>query len=224
MCSILTTDIDGIQTILSHVVSNTTLAYLTRRYDLMPKLRVATAQRMTIISSEKPQANLFEAYIAAVFESAINPDPLPGHSNGIDPTASPIQATNGHSETGSTTVVRDESPDFTLPTAMTVPTAKTEGEAYDELSEWLVPLLTPIAFYIRDYLQAERHRITQQGNGIPGSDDSHLTQAKVSGSMMFLHQHLQQLGLAMPDYQSSETEGKLWRTICTVNLADGERV
>lgn len=195
------------------MVSNTTLANLTRRYGLMKRLRVAAASRMSVETSEKNQANLFEAYIAGVFESILDPDLNPelATSNGnVSHTPPSVKA---EAEAGL---------DFALPSPSGL---KTEGQAYDELSDWLVPLLTPIAHFVRDHLHSERHRIIRSGNNHDGDDDSHIDPAAVTGSTARLNElFIGRLGLPMPDYQSAQTEGLLWRTKCTATLKDGRQV
>ena len=57
-----------IQTIMSHLVSNATLAQISERYDLVDRLRVPSHAAMTIKHGEKSKANVFESYIAGLYQ------------------------------------------------------------------------------------------------------------------------------------------------------------
>lgn len=58
-----------VQTIMSHLVSNATLAQISERYDLVDRLRVPSHAAMTIKHGEKSKANVFESYIAGLYQS-----------------------------------------------------------------------------------------------------------------------------------------------------------
>lgn len=178
---------------MSHLVSNATLAQITQKYTLMRRIHVAPSARMAVQSSEKNQANLFEAYIAGYFESILHPSSSPSSdqvSNGNG---------NGNSEHG----------------------AKTEGQAYDEVSAWLIPIFTPIAHFLREHLQAEQHRKSQIGPEDDGDD--HIDPALVTGSSARLNEYfIGRLGTGMPQYDSYMLPDLLWKTTCTVKLRNGQ--
>jgi len=57
------------QTIMSHLVSNSTLAQVSNRYQLIDKLQLPSHSAMVVKAGEKSKANVFESYIAGVFQS-----------------------------------------------------------------------------------------------------------------------------------------------------------
>lgn len=98
---------------------------------------------------------------------------------------------------------------------------KSEGQAYDEVSTWLVPVYTPIAHFIREQLQAEQHRLSQNGREEDGDD--HIDPGAVTGSSARLNEYfIGRIGTGMPQYQSTMLPSMLWETTCTVNLPGGK--
>lgn len=152
----------------------------------MQRIHVAPSARMSVQSSEKNQANLFEAYIAGYFESILCP-------------------VSKCKENGVST-----------------PPAKTEGQAYDAVSAWLVPIFTPIAHFYREQLQAEQERRSQNGRDEDGDD--HIDSALVTGSTARLNEFfIGRVGTGMPIYDSYQLQNSLmWKTSCTVVLRDGK--
>lgn len=178
---------------MSHLVSNVTLAQISQRYSLMQRIKVAPSARMAVQSSEKNQANLFESYIAGYFESIIQP------FSTSDADADGNGNGNGQA------------------------VGKTQGQTYDEVSAWLVPVFTPIAHFIRDHLHAEQQRLTQNKDEDEGDD--HIDPAVVTGSSAVLNEHfIGKVGTGLPEYLHSPTDGLLWKTSCTVTLRSGKKV
>lgn len=104
----------------------------------------------------------------------------------------------------------------------------TEGQAYDAVSAWLVPIFTPIAEFIRHTFQAEQQRLTRHSNGDgegDGDDDDNIDPAVVVGSSARLNEHFTgHVRTGLPQYLHSPTEGLLWITTCTVTLRDGQKL
>lgn len=188
------------QTIMSHLVSNKTLAQICQRYGLMQKINVKSSDRLAVITSEKNQANLFESYIAGVYHSFLEPK---SNANSSSQTISPPLTPNG---------------------SASQPT-KTEGQAFDEVSNWLVPLFTPIAHVIRQHLQAEQERVAHHRSLAANDgedDDGDIDPKDVVGSSSMLNEYfVGKIGTGMPNYQHKPTEGLLWETTCTVTLPNG---
>jgi ribonuclease-3 len=176
------------QTIMSHLVSNSTLAQVSNRYQLVDKLQLPSHSAMVVKAGEKSKANVFESYIAGLFQSY-------------------LQGPNSNSS-GS---------------GDAKPVIRTEGQAYDHVAEWLVPLFDPIARFIQQSLHDEQHRLS--GSSADQGEEEEVTIKQASGASALLNQHcIGVLGTGMPVYEHESTEGMLWRTKCTATLPGGEEV
>ena len=141
---------------------------------------------MLIKNGEKSKANVFESYIAGLFQSYLE-----------EPNSSALEDIK--------------------------PTERTEGQAYDHVAKWLVPLLDPVARFIQQNLQDEQQRLStlsdNQGN------EQEVDPAQANGASAMLNEHcIGRLGTGMPLYESESVEGLLWRTRCTAKLRGGEEV
>ena len=176
------------QTIMSHLVSNSTLAQVSNRYQLIDKLQLPTHSAMVVKAGEKSKANVFESYIAGLFQSYLQGS----HSN-----------SNGSGDMK--------------------PSLRTEGQAYDHVAEWLVPLFDPIARFIQQSLYDEQHRLS--ASRADQGEEQEVDMNKASGASAMLNQHcIGVLRIGMPVYEHESAEGLLWRTKCTAKLAGGEEV
>lgn len=103
--------------------------------------------------------------------------------------------------------------------------AKTQGQAYDEVSAWLVPVFTPIAHFIRQHLNAEQQRLTQNRDQDEDEGEESINPALVTGSSAVLNEHfIGRVGTGLPQYLHSPADGLLWKTSCTVTLRNGQKV
>jgi ribonuclease-3 len=66
---------------MSHLVSNATLAQISNRYKLIDKLRVSPHSALVVKSGEKSKANVFESYIAGLYQSYLQGPVSNGSSN-----------------------------------------------------------------------------------------------------------------------------------------------
>jgi ribonuclease-3 len=177
-----------VQTIMSHLVSNSTLAQVSNRYQLIDKLQLPSHTAMVVKAGEKSKANVFESYIAGVFQSYLQ---------------GPTSNLNGSGDVK--------------------PVMRTEGQAYDHIAEWLVPLFDPIARFIQQSLHDEQHRLSASSADQGEEQEVDIKQA--TGASALLNQHcIGVLGTGMPVYEHESTEGMLWRTKCTATLPGGEEV
>lgn len=171
---------------MGHLVSNSILAQVSNRYRLIDKLRLPSHSAMVVKAGEKSKANVFESYIAGLFQSFLQGAP----SNGSQDMK---------------------------------PSMKTEGQAYDHVAEWLVPLFDPIARFIQQSLQDEQQRLSASSADQGEEQEIDLSQA--TGASAMLNQHcIGILGTGMPVYEHEQAEGLLWRTKCTAKLPGGEEV
>jgi ribonuclease-3 len=178
-----------LQTIMSHLVSNSTLAQVSNRYQLIDKLQLPSHTAMVVKAGEKSKANVFESYIAGVFQSY-----LQGPTSNLNGSGDDVK-----------------------------PLMRTEGQAYDHVAEWLVPLFDPIARFIQQSLHDEQHRLSASSADQGEEQEVDIKQA--SGASAMLNQHcIGVLGTGMPVYEHESTEGMLWRTTCTATLPGGEEV
>lgn len=186
---------------MSHLISNTTLAQISQRYNLIAKIRVAPSSRMLVKSSDNIKANVLECYIAGYFQSLIDPASENSHEVKSDTVTSTI---NG---------------------PMPGPRrSMTEGEAYDKVSTWLVPLFTPIAKHYRTYLHDQQAESMARGSN--GSDKKGETTnlEMTAGSTARLNEYcLSNFGRGLPDYTSSQDPvTSLWETKCSIKLPNGD--
>jgi len=172
---------------MSHLVSNSTLAQVSNRYQLIDKLQLPSHSAMVVKAGEKSKANVFESYIAGLFQSYLQ-----------GPTS-----------------------DSTMSEDMK-PVIRTEGQAYDHVAQWLVPLFDPIARFIQQSLYDEQHRLSASG---AGQGEEEVDVQKASGASALLNQHcIGVLNTGLPLYEHENAEGMLWRTKCTATLPGGEEV
>jgi hypothetical protein len=93
---------------------------------------------------------------------------------------------------------------------------RTEGQAYDHLSVWLVPLFEPVARFLQEHILSEHQRLSKRSQLDYGGDD--IDPALAVGSSARLNDWSIRRGLGMPLYESVQTEGLLWKTKCTVRI------
>jgi ribonuclease-3 len=134
---------------MSHLVSNATLAQISERYHLIDRLQVPSHAAMLVKSGEKSKANVFESYIAGLFQSFM---------------AESTPSSNGDGNANGS--------------------KRTEGQAFDHVSQWLTPLFAPIAEYIRSELQTEQQRLSAPSNDQDGEVEIDAAEATGSSAML----------------------------------------
>jgi ribonuclease-3 len=171
---------------MNHLISNATLAQVSNRYQLIDKLQLPSHTAMVVKAGEKSKANVFESYIAGLFQSYLQ-----------GPTSNRSEDTK--------------------------PLIRTEGQAYDHVAEWLVPLFEPIARFIQQSLHDEQHRLFVSSSG--QGEEQEIDMNKASGALAMLNEHcIGVLKTGLPLYEHETAEGLLWRTKCTAKLPGGEEV
>jgi hypothetical protein len=98
-------------------------------------------------------------------------------------------------------------------------TPKTDGEALDELSRWLIPVFEPIAQYLQATLHNEQQRLAQRSRADNGDDD--VDPNLVKGCAARLNEVFTSKHGALSIYEYAMGEGLLWVTKCTAKLRDG---
>jgi len=192
-------DVDG-QTLKSHLVSNTTLSQLSHKYDLPKYLIASYAQLYNLQNGEKTSANIFEAYVAGVYYSFLNP------TKTRMPTPLRTPSKSGFDEH----VIK--TPHSTQPT---------NGQALDQVESWLHPLFTPIAEWTLGQLKAEQARLEAMTAEKRG--DKYLDQ-HAAGAMARLNEHCIVRERGIPEYISIRAGSDMWSVMCVATLKDGTRL
>lgn len=194
-------------TLKARLVSNETLAHLSRRYGLPARLIALRHERPVLLESEKTCADVFEAYVAGVFYDRRYPPPLPQVKQ--DPQVK--------EEAGA-----DSEPLATAALA-SGPPAMSKGGALDALAAWLDPLFAPLAQHALEQMTAEQDRMAQSASPAgapPGAASPAQTDAAVSGAMAKLNQHFSFKESGLPIYHYFPVDGA-WRCDVTATKLDG---
>jgi hypothetical protein len=102
------------------------------------------------------------------------------------------------------------------------PKLRTQGQATDHVSEWLVPLFEPVAKFIQESLHAEQRRLASM-SGV--KDETEISPAQAAGATMRLNEYFNGVLKADPPaYEHKQKEGLMWMTKCTVTLPGGEQL
>ncbi|WWD21017.1 hypothetical protein CI109_105498 [Kwoniella shandongensis] len=218
---------EGHATLLKgHLVSNTTLAQLSRHYDLPSHLIAAPDALYNLKSGDKTVANLFEAYVAGVYYSYLK------HGN----TATRRVVPTPPQTPSKRRVIVDEDPDppspvvsptLELPEHPSLSSASeevrvkpTRGQAMDHLETWLRPLFTPLAAWVLQLIKVEYKRLEVSNAERGGESD---LDEKAKGAMSRLNEWFIHKGKGMPEYQSSRSGSDMWTTQCIATDKEGKQ-
>ena len=207
-------------TLKGRLVSNETLAHLSRRYDLPARLIALQHDRPVLMGSEKTSADVFEAYVAGVFYDRLYPLPLaPSPSAGPEPLVKQELGVDFPARATSPTVNRSSLNGHGGPSPLS------KGAALDALAAWLDLLFAPLAKYTLDQMAAEEEHLAQSASPAPagaaaGAASPARTDSIVSGAMAMLNQHFIIKESGLPDYDYTSVDGG-WRCDVTAVKLDG---
>lgn len=182
----------------------------------MPSRLIASAsESWNLQSGEKVQANIFEAYVAALYMSYLGPlsDPRPPPTTPTR-TSFPQSPINGRSSSQSPTTPNG----FTFPAVPSSQTADAEGLAFARIGYWLKPLFAPLCHWVLEEVTLEQKRLeaVQAGN----NEDSHMDMLAV-GATGRLNEHMSKFHRTTPVYPASRAGADNWLVSCTAQDKDG---
>jgi ribonuclease-3 len=181
-------------------VRNSTLAQLSRHYELPDRLLAAPSAIRSLRANDSVAADLFEAYIAGVFYSYLYPRP----SASFVPSP-PWTASEGR-------VVGENTPSSEQRTY-------SYGDAYNRLIAWLFPVMTPIALWIYEELKREQERVECRTvvDGEPSDD------MLAEGALQRLMEYFTAEHGYIPSKEAEACDGG-WKGIVIARTRDGSEV
>lgn len=197
-----------LQLVKGHLVSNTSLSQLSKHYKLPDRLIAAPSEVWNLRAGEKVQANMFEAYIAALYLSYLSHDKaLAGKSSSStsvglpSPPATPLTSSSSSPET------------------LVSPNADAAGRAFALVGTWLNPLFTPLAHWVLDELRIEQKRLEEKHTG--SNEDAEMD-TRATGAMARLNEHLIRFHKKIPEYLAHRETSDQWTVMCNAEDKDGK--
>ncbi|WWC91381.1 uncharacterized protein L201_006325 [Kwoniella dendrophila CBS 6074] len=213
----------------SKLVNNEINAHISRHYDLLSKVNTARSLGGTFRESNKEAGEVHEAYIAGLFYSYIKN--IQEQNQKRDQCKQPDLSDN-HNDNQRLNLLsiaknlnEDGLMDFQL-----------YGQAFNQLSVFLKPLYEKLIHYLNNQFYYEKCIVDDEYHSNHNNDNETLISLS-EGSKSELNTSTQKLRINQPiykhefiwpnhflEYQRKGTQGKIWKSTCTIHLRNGRMI